>query len=99
MKLVGMDKALRRAAALVVMATLAACSSGPSAPSIAIFGSFFPAWIICAVLGVIVAVLVRQLLIIIDLDGYLPVPLLVYLSMAIASGIGLWFLWFGGIPQ
>ena len=79
---------------------VAACgSSGPSAPSLAIFGSYFPAWIVCAVLGIVVAVIVRQLLIIVDIDGYLPLPLLVYLSIAIALGIGLWFLWFGGIPQ
>ncbi|CDP54247.1 hypothetical protein [Devosia sp. DBB001] len=50
-------------------------------------------------MGVIVAVVIRQVLIIVDIDGYLPVPLLVYLAMAIASGIGFWFLWFGGIPQ
>jgi len=54
---------------------------------------------VCAVLGIVVAVIVRQLLIIVDIDGYLPLPLLVYLSIAIAAGIGLWFLWFGGIPQ
>ncbi|AKR55374.1 hypothetical protein XM25_06043 [Devosia sp. H5989] len=45
------------------------------------------------------AVIARQLLIILDIDGYLPLPLLVYLCMAIGAGTGFWFLWFGGIPQ
>jgi len=85
--------------ALFLACLVTACSSTPSAPSLAIFGSYFPAWIVCAALGVIVAVVIRQVLIIVDIDGYLPVPLLVYLAMAIASGIGFWFLWFGGIPQ
>lgn len=85
--------------ALLFVSVLGACSSEPSAPSIAIFGSFFPAWIICAVLGVVFAVIARQLLIILDIDGYLPLPLLVYLCMAIGAGTGFWFLWFGGIPQ
>lgn len=85
--------------ALAIVCLLTACGSGPSAPSLAIFGSYFPGWIVCAVLGVIFAVIARQVLIIVDIDSYLPLPLLVYLAMAVAAAIGLWFLWFGGGPQ
>lgn len=82
-------------AALGVSATKA--SAVAIAPSVPIFGSYFPVWIICAVLGVIVAVIGRQLFIALGLDEFLPVRLLVYLCLAIGSALAIWFFWFGGV--
>jgi hypothetical protein len=39
-----------------VLATGAAQAADPAAPSIVVFGSYFPAWILCAVAGVLGAV-------------------------------------------
>ncbi len=79
-----------------VTLALAGCTS-QAPPSVPIFGSFFPAWIICAVAGVILALISRSILIGLGLDEHLPAPPLVYLSLAVGLSIGLWFLWSGMI--
>jgi YtcA family len=88
---------LKLAVPLALLA-LASCAKGPLAPSISVFGSYFPGWIICAVLGIVTTVVVRLALIRTGIDDYLPVPLLVYVSLALSSGIGYWFAAFGGSP-
>lgn len=77
---------------------LAGCDRPPAAPTFVFFGSYFPAWIVCAILGVVVAVAVRKLFIVIGLDEALPVRLIVYASLALMAAVGLWSLWFGGSP-
>lgn len=78
---------------------LTACDRPPAAPTFVFFGSYFPAWIVCAILGVFAAVAVRKLFIVIGLDEVLPVRLLVYASLALIAAIGLWYIWFGGSPR
>lgn len=80
--------------ALAAMA-LAGCSAGGGAPSVPVFGSFFPAWVICAVGGVLVAVALRALLVALRIDEHLPAPPLVYLCLAVSGGIVLWMIWSG----
>lgn len=85
-----------RTALLPALALLVAgCSASGGPPAVPIFGSFFPAWVICAVGGVLVAILLRALLIATRIDEHLPAPPLVYLCLAISGGIGLWMLWSG----
>ncbi|WP_269933387.1 YtcA family lipoprotein [Aminobacter sp. HY435] len=88
-------RALCPGALLAISATPAAAFA--VAPSVPIFGSYFPVWIICAVLGVIAAVIGRQLFIFLGLDEFLPLRLLVYLCLAIGSALAIWFFWFGGV--
>ncbi|MHA6691712.1 YtcA family lipoprotein [Devosia sp. A449] len=76
---------------------LVGCTGTARAPSVPVFGSFFPAWIICAVGGVVLALVVRALLIRLRLDEHLPAPPLVYLCLAISGGIVAWLLWSGVI--
>lgn len=86
----------RRCGSVLLSAiALSGCSPLAGSPSIPLFGSFFPAWIICAVGGIIVAVLLRVLLILLRLDEHLPAPPLVYLCLALSAGIGLWLVWTG----
>lgn len=73
---------------------LAGCSAA-GAPAVPVFGSFFPAWIICAVGGIILAVILRAALIALRIDEHLPAPPLVYLCLAVSLGIGLWMVWSG----
>jgi hypothetical protein len=80
----------------VLLPVLAGCSAVARSPSISIFGSFFPVWILCAVAGVILTAIARVILIRTGIDEYLPVPALVYLCLAIGSSIGFWLLWSGG---
>lgn len=74
---------------------LAGCSSTAHAPAIPIFGSFFPAWIICALGGIVLAMVVRALFIAIHIDEHLPAPPLVYLCLSVSLGIGLYMVWSG----
>ena len=62
------------------------------APSYSIFGAFFPAWLLCAGIGLVGSVVLRVLVIAIGFEEALPWPLLVYL--AFATGVTLW-LWLG----
>ncbi len=87
--------AMRCGTVLLSALMLSGCSQLTRSPSVPIFGSFFPAWIICAIGGIIAAVIVRFVLIFLRLDEHLPAPPLVYLCMAISAGIGLWLVWTG----
>ncbi len=72
--------------------TLSACSPAPSQD---VFGSFFPSWILCGVIGVAVAVGARQVLVSTALDQHLLMPAITYFSVAIAASMLAWLFWFG----
>jgi hypothetical protein len=82
----------RRASAFTaaVMAASAAQATDPAAPSLAAFGAYFPAWIVCAILGVVGAVVARFVLARLGIDEFLPLRLVVYLCLAIVFGLGVW---------
>ena len=58
-----------------------------------ILGSYFPTWMLCAIAGVIFAVVSQRLLAYCDIDRQLPVRALVYLSLAAAFAFALWLVW------
>ncbi len=66
------------------------------APSYSIFGAFFPAWLLCAVLGIFASILLRTVLIATDFEEAVPFKLLVYLAFAVGSTLWLWLALFGG---
>ena len=88
-------RAIRTATFFAGALALGGCSAAGGAPAIPIFGSFFPAWIICAVGGIVLAVIIRAVLIALRIDEHLPAPPLVYLCLAISGGIGFWLIWSG----
>jgi hypothetical protein len=59
-------------------------------PQINIVGSFFPSWMLCAGIGIAVAVLARALLQRVGVDAYLRPRPLVYPSLAILVTLVLW---------
>ncbi|MFG1298357.1 YtcA family lipoprotein [Xanthobacter sp. V3C-3] len=80
------NRAAERLAAVGLLAvSLGGCVPG-GAPSIPFFGAFFPAWLLCAFIGIVGAVLVRVALIRLGIDDLLPARLPVY--VCIAAGIG-----------
>ncbi|MFE0014701.1 YtcA family lipoprotein [Mesorhizobium sp. NPDC059054] len=95
-KLGRIPRALKRGIQLGGFLVLSACS--PAAPAIPIFGSYFPAWIIAAVIGIVATILIRLILVAAGIDEHLPAPLLVYISLTLLCGIGAWFVLFGGVP-
>jgi YtcA family len=69
---------------------LSGCSSAPSRN---ILGSYFPSWMICALIGLAATVAVRALLAKAGIDGELPAPIVVYLAFATAFSLAVWLLW------
>jgi hypothetical protein len=66
------------------------------APSFNILGSFFPAWIVCGVIGILLTVAVRLFFVRIKLEDQLVAPLiLVYPCLTALFTFTLWLLFFG----
>lgn len=78
------------------LATLPLAGCIPAgAPAIPMFGAYFPAWLLCAVIGVLGAVLVRLVFIRAGIDDALPVRLPVYVCIAAGIGFAVALLGFG----
>jgi YtcA family len=63
-------------------------------PTFNILGSFFPAWILCGVIGILLAVAVRLFFVRIKLEQQLKPLILVYPSLAAFFTFTLWLLFF-----
>jgi hypothetical protein len=71
---------------------IAGCSR---APSFNILGSYFPAWIVCGVIGILLAVAVRLFFVRINLENELLAPLiLVYPCLTAFFTFTLWLVFF-----
>jgi YtcA family len=64
------------------------------APSINILGSFFPAWILCGVLGIVLTVVVRLIFVRAKFEQELSPLILVYPCLAAFFTFTLWLLFF-----
>ena len=84
------DFRLVRLLPLLLMAPLlSGCSR---APSIEILGSFFPAWLVCFIVAIVLTALARLALLRLRVKAALP--LLVYPSLAAVFTFLLWLLFF-----
>lgn len=72
---------------------LSGCRSTHS-PTVDVLGSYFPAWIICIVTGLVLTILMRQVLIIFKLDKHLHPAPLVYLGMLTSFTLLVWLMFF-----
>lgn len=74
---------------------LAALSLGGcnGAPSRNILGSYFPSWMVCALVGIAVAAVARVLLKSTGLLQELPAPFVVIVAIGCAATFALWLLW------
>jgi YtcA family len=70
--------------------SLAGCNGAPSRN---ILGSYFPSWMVCALVGLGVALLARMLFRLTGLLDELPIPFVVMLSIACATTFALWLVW------
>jgi hypothetical protein len=64
------------------------------APVFNILGSFFPAWILCGVLGVLLAVVVRIFFVRANFEQELSPLILIYPCLALFFTFSLWLLFF-----
>ena len=68
------------------------CTSCSRAPSFDILGSFFPAWLLCLALGLLLTVAARWLLL--RVRVVLALPILTYPSLTATFTFGLWLIFF-----
>jgi len=63
-------------------------------PQINVIGSLFPSWMLCALIGIVVAAVARRLLLSAGIDAYLVPRPLVYPSLALLVTLVLWVAFF-----
>lgn len=75
---------------LVSVGLLEACSRSPSRN---ILGSYFPSWMVCALVALFLTVAVRAVLVRVGIDAELPAPLVAYLALFAAFTFATWLIW------
>lgn len=83
---------LKGAAVVATTPWLDACSASPSRN---ILGSYFPTWMVCALLGLLGVAVLRSALIKSGIDAVMPAPALVYLCFWTATTLAIWLVWLG----
>jgi membrane protein YqaA with SNARE-associated domain len=63
------------------------------APSRNILGSYFPSWMVCALVGIALALVARAICKASGILEELPVPFVVMLAIACASTFAMWLIW------
>jgi hypothetical protein len=82
-------RGLRRVA---IALPVAACNFSPTMD---LFGSYFPAWMLCAAAGIAATVIIRQILAAAGINDYVVAPLLTYAGLAVSATLLAWLIWFG----
>jgi hypothetical protein len=85
---------LRRALALLPkLASTGLLGGCAAAPSITVAGAYFPAWLVCALIGVLGAIVARIVLAGAGLAQALPLQLFVCLSVGVVCAAVAWAGW------
>lgn len=86
-----MLRKIKNAAVFLPALVLSGCSR---APSFNILGSFFPAWILCSVIGILLTLGARLLFVRMNFEQQLSPLILVYPCLAAFFTFTLWLLFF-----
>jgi hypothetical protein len=70
------------------------CAGCSRAPSINIIGSFFPVWMLCSLIGVVTAFVVRSILLRLHLETEVGPVALFYPSVVVLSACVTWLIFF-----
>jgi hypothetical protein len=70
------------------------CRLDYHAPTLDVLGSYFPAWMICIILGLASTLITRQLFIAFRIDIYLKFAALVYVCLLVFFSLIIWLLFF-----
>ena len=79
---------------VLALRLLTAHATAAQSPSIDVLGSYFPAWLLCIVVGVILAVVSRLLFIAWKLDAHLGPKPIVYPCLTAVFAMTVWLLFF-----
>lgn len=86
---------MRRGVAAIVCTALVLSATGCTrAPSFNIIGSYFPAWILCGVVGILLAAAVRVLLVRWKLEPEMSPLIVVYPCLAAFFTFLIWLVFF-----
>jgi hypothetical protein len=83
-----------RSVALFVASCLTGCSTN-GAPSFDLFGAFFPAWLLCGMVGIAGAVIARVVFVSTGLANTLPYQLAVCTAIGVIAAVFVWLVGFG----
>jgi hypothetical protein len=64
-------------------------------PALNIFGTFFPSWMLCALLGIVGAIVVFKLSSALKIDAWVGARLVVYPCLGLAITSVIWLAWYG----
>jgi hypothetical protein len=64
-------------------------------PSLNVFGTFFPAWMLCALIGIGGAIVAFKVVSALHASGFVRVPLIFYPCVALAITSLVWLGWYG----
>jgi len=85
---------LRLAAITMCIAAATVATGCSRAPSFNILGSFFPAWILCGVIGILLTVCVRVLFVRTNFEQELSPLILIYPCLAAFFTFSIWLVFF-----
>jgi hypothetical protein len=77
-------------AAAPMLSLLDGCEGAPSRN---ILGSYFPSWMVCALVGIALALVARAIFKASGLLEELPAPFVVMLAIACAGTFAMWLIW------
>jgi hypothetical protein len=81
------------ATCLALVTLLGGCASA-GAPSFVLFGSYFPAWMFCAAVGIMGGVIARTILVARQLTDALPHQLTICAGIGLMVALATWLLFF-----
>ena len=70
---------------------LSGCSR---APSVSVLGSFFPAWMICCLVGIALAIITYVIFLRVQLHAAVPVAVITYPCLAILYTFCIWLIFY-----
>ncbi len=89
-----LDSITRKLASRVVVMSAVALACVGCNPNLDVDGALIPAWLIAALLGLVMAIVARVALVRLGLDRHLLVRPLVYVSLTILFACAAWLMFF-----
>jgi hypothetical protein len=81
---------------LSVLSLLGLGGCGAGAPTLSLVGSYFPAWILCSLIGVSVGLAARVVLSATRLAETAAYPLVVCIAIGVIAGVAAWLIFYRG---
>lgn len=79
----------------VLLVPLVSGCTFQGAPSFPIVGAYFPAWMVCGITGIAVALILRVILLLTGIDALLSFRLFTYVALGVLAALALWVFAFG----